>query len=88
MHCASFHPFWPVGWNLRALALATSLSLASSDDKTGNYIDHWVDKSSYAGVGNKETVLSLKFNYTGDYDGNEDGNRFVVMLGLRTNGDV
>ena len=34
MHCASFHPFWPVGWNLRALALATSLSLASSDDKT------------------------------------------------------
>lgn len=61
---------------------------ASSDDKTGNYIDHWVDKSSYAGVGNKETILSLKFNYTGDYDGNEDGNRFVVMLGLRTNGDV
>ena len=61
---------------------------ASSDDKTGNYLDHWVDKSSYAGVGNKESVLSMKFNYTADYNGNDDGNRFVIMLGLRTNANV
>ena len=61
---------------------------AASDDKTGKYLDHWVDKSSYAGVGNKETVLSMKFNYTADYNGNNDGNRFVVNLGMRTGANV
>lgn len=61
---------------------------ASSDDKTGNYLDHWVDKSSYAGVGNKETILSMKFNYTADYNGNDDGNRFIAMLGMRTGANV
>ena len=33
-----------------------------------------------------ESVLSMKFNYTADYNGNNDGNRFQVMLGLRTGG--
>lgn len=60
---------------------------ASSDNPSEDYKDHWVDNSSYAGVGNKETVLSMKFNYTADYNGNDDGNRFVVMLGMRTGGN-
>lgn len=42
--------------------------------------------SDYAGAGNAETVLSMKFNYTGDYNGNSAGNRTVLMLGLRTGG--
>lgn len=44
--------------------------------------------SDYAGAGNAETVLSMKFNYTGDYNGNSAGNRTVLMLGLRTGGVV
>lgn len=39
--------------------------------------------TTYAGDGNVETVLSLKFNTTQDYNGNVDGNSWLVMLGLR-----
>jgi len=39
--------------------------------------------STYAGNGNIETVLAQKFNNTQDYDGNVDGNRWLVMMGLR-----
>lgn len=40
--------------------------------------------SSYVGNGNSETVLAMKFNYTGDYNGNNAGNQTIKMLGLRT----
>ncbi len=33
--------------------------------------------------GHKESVLVKKFNYTQDYNGNMDGNRWLVMMGLR-----
>lgn len=39
--------------------------------------------STYAGDGNKEVVLAQKFNYTQDYNGNNDGNRWLVNMGLR-----
>lgn len=39
--------------------------------------------STYAGDGNIETVLSMKFNTTQDYNGNQDGNRWLVMMGMR-----
>lgn len=39
--------------------------------------------STYAGDGNIETVLAQKFNNTQDYNGNADGNRWLVMMGLR-----
>lgn len=39
--------------------------------------------STYAGRGNVETVLAQKFNYTSDYNGNADGNRWQVMIALR-----
>ncbi|NMA73964.1 MAG: RagB/SusD family nutrient uptake outer membrane protein [Bacteroidales bacterium] len=54
---------------------STSYSENSSGDK--------VASSSFAGIGNSETVLSLKFNYTQDYNGNQDGNRWLVMMGVR-----
>jgi len=40
-------------------------------------------ETTYAGDGNIETVLAQKFNTTQDYDGNQDGNRWLVMMGLR-----
>lgn len=42
-----------------------------------------LDKSSYAGEGNKETVFAQKFNNTQDYNGMVDGNRWLVMMGMR-----
>lgn len=58
---------------------------ASSDDKSGGYVGLWAhENSSWAGAGNSETVLSMKFNYTQDYNGNADGNLFQKMVGMRT----
>jgi hypothetical protein len=42
-----------------------------------------LDKSAYAGEGNKETVFGQKFNNTQDYSGMIDGNRWLVMMGMR-----
>lgn len=42
-----------------------------------------LDRSEYAGKGNSEVVFAKKFNNTQNYDGNVDGNRWLVMLGLR-----
>lgn len=42
-----------------------------------------LDKSAYAGEGNKETVFAQKFNNTQDYNGMVDGNRWLVMMGMR-----
>lgn len=38
---------------------------------------------SYAGDGNSETILAMKFTNTQDYNGNNDSNRWQVMLGMR-----
>ena len=40
-----------------------------------------VDK--YAGESNKEIVFSIKYTYTSDYNGNTDGNHWMVMFGMR-----
>jgi len=42
-----------------------------------------LDKSGYAGMGNKEVVFAQKFNNTQNYNGMLDGNRWLVMMGLR-----
>lgn len=42
-----------------------------------------LDRSAYVGEGNRETVFAQKFNSTQDYNGNVDGNRWLVMMGLR-----
>lgn len=41
------------------------------------------DETKYAGKGNAETVFAIKYNYTSNYDGQTDGNNWLVMLGLR-----
>ena len=40
-------------------------------------------RGTYAGDGNSETVLAMKFTSTQDYNGNNDGNRWQVMVGMR-----
>ncbi|HEU4791381.1 MAG TPA: RagB/SusD family nutrient uptake outer membrane protein [Flavobacterium sp.] len=40
-----------------------------------------VDK--YAGEDNKEIVFSVKYTYTSDYNGNTDGNQWMIMFGMR-----
>ncbi|WP_416188612.1 RagB/SusD family nutrient uptake outer membrane protein [Proteiniphilum sp.] len=42
-----------------------------------------LDKSAYAGMGNRETVFAEKFNNTSNYNGDVDGNRWLVMMGMR-----
>ena len=39
--------------------------------------------TNYAGEDNKETVFAIKYTYTSDYNGNTDGNHWMVMLGMR-----
>ena len=38
---------------------------------------------TYAGDDNPEVVLAMKFTSTQDYNGNNDGNRWLVMMGVR-----
>jgi hypothetical protein len=40
-------------------------------------------ESTWVGRGHKEAVFTQKFNYTQDYNGNIDGNRWLVMMGMR-----
>lgn len=42
-----------------------------------------LDKTGYAGKGNSEVVFAQKFNNTQNYNGMVDGNRWLVMMGLR-----
>jgi hypothetical protein len=39
--------------------------------------------ADYVGEDNKETVFAIKYTYTSDYDGNADGNHWMVMYGIR-----
>lgn len=48
-----------------------------------NSTDNTLDRSAYAGEGNREIVFAQKFNNTQDWAGNFDGNRWLVMFGLR-----
>lgn len=37
----------------------------------------------FAGEDNQEVVFSVKYTHTSDYDGNTDGNHWMVMFGMR-----
>lgn len=39
--------------------------------------------NNYVGEDNKETVFGIKYTYTSDYNGNADGNHWMVMYGIR-----
>lgn len=50
-----------------------------------NFADLWPAASidNYAGEDNEETVFAIKYTYTSDYNGNTDGNHWMVMYGIR-----
>lgn len=43
-------------------------------------------ETTYAGKDNMETVFAIKYNITSDYEGNADGNGWLVMMGNRDKG--
>lgn len=45
--------------------------------------DAYNEVSTYAGDGNSEVILSQKFNYTSDYNGNAGGNNGIQMFSIR-----
>jgi hypothetical protein len=54
-------------------------SLVANADALG-----WdTEKSTYAGDNNSEVVLAMNFTGTQDYNGNNDSNRWLVMMGVR-----
>ncbi len=63
----SFYSLWPAAANYNAVMNGDSIN---GDDY-------------YAGENNKEVVFSIKYTYTSDYDGNTDGNHWLVMNGIR-----
>jgi starch-binding outer membrane protein, SusD/RagB family len=66
-------------------------------DLVDNYADLWpaaatyaaakagrpIADNTYAGETNKEVIFAIKYTYTSDYNGNTDGNGWLVMNGLR-----
>ncbi len=80
-----------------ALSYVEDVIQNSGHDLVQNYYDLWpaastyqaakegkpIDDNTYAGENNIEIVFSIKYTYTSDYDGNTDGNHWMVMNGLR-----
>jgi hypothetical protein len=50
-----------------------------------NFANLWPAASltNYVGENNKETVFSIRYTYTSDWNGNVDGNHWMVMMGIR-----
>jgi starch-binding outer membrane protein, SusD/RagB family len=50
-----------------------------------NFDELWPAASveNYAGENNKEVIFSIKYTFTSDYNGNTDGNHWMVMNGMR-----
>jgi hypothetical protein len=73
------------------------LILNSGHDLVENYADLWpaaatyeaaqnslpITDATYAGETNKEIIFAIKYTHTSDYNGNTDGNHWLVMNGLR-----
>lgn len=57
----------------------------SGHDLVPSFASLWPAASleNFAGEGNSETVFGIKYTYTSDYNGNTDGNHWMVMLGMR-----
>ena len=64
-------------------SLWPAASCGALDDDSNSSYEAWLANSTYAGMGNEEFVLVMKCNFTQDYDGNNDGNRWVINLGIR-----
>lgn len=68
-----------------ALAHVEDVISSSGHGLVSDFSTLWPTASleNYAGENNEEVVFSVKFTYTSDYNGNTDGNHWMVMLGMR-----
>jgi hypothetical protein len=57
-------------------------NLWEAASSTPNFENNTLE-STWTGRGHKEAIFTQKFNYTQDYNGNVDGNRWLVMMGMR-----
>ncbi len=81
----------------QALAYVEDVITNSGHDLVENFYDLWpaaaqyeaaqnglpIYDATYAGENNVEVVFAIKYTYTSDYNGNTDGNHWLVMNGLR-----
>jgi hypothetical protein len=69
----------------QALAYLEDVIANSGHGLLENFASLWPAASleNYAGEHNKEVVFSIKYTYTSDYDGNTDGNHWMVLYGMR-----
>lgn len=69
----------------QALAYLEDVIANSGHALVDEFANLWPAASvdDYVGENNEETVFAIKYTYTSDYDGNVDGNYFVVMFGMR-----
>lgn len=69
----------------QALAHLEDVISTSGHGLVSDFATLWPAASleNYAGEDNEEVVFSVKLTYTSDYNGNTDGNHWMVMLGMR-----
>jgi starch-binding outer membrane protein, SusD/RagB family len=71
----------------QALAYLEDVISNSGHGLVSDFANLWPAASveNYAGEDNKETIFAIKYSYTSDYTtGNDDGNKWLVMLGMRS----
>jgi starch-binding outer membrane protein, SusD/RagB family len=69
----------------QAVAYLENVITKSGHGLLTDYTTLWPAASveKYAGEDNKETVFAIKYTYTSNYNGNTDGNHWMVMTGMR-----
>lgn len=69
----------------QALTYLEDVITNSGHGLIADYANLWPAASitNYAGEDNKETIFAIKYTYTGNYNGNVDGNTWMVMYGIR-----
>ncbi|MFG6685778.1 RagB/SusD family nutrient uptake outer membrane protein [Mariniflexile sp. HNIBRBA6329] len=72
----------------QVLAHLEDVIASSSHGLVDDFASLWPVASAFsdidfAGEDNKEVVFSIKYTYTSDYNGNTDGNHWLVLFGMR-----
>jgi hypothetical protein len=68
-----------------ALAYLEDVITNSGHGLVADYAKLWPAASvtGYAGEDNQETIFAIKYTFTSNYDGDVDGNHWMVMTGMR-----
>lgn len=66
------------------LAYLENVITAGGYSLVSDFANLWPSSlTAYVGESNRETVFGIKYTYTSDYDGNTDGNHWMVLFGMR-----